>query len=300
MKVWQSNFDSKLISFSSVIYYDDASWVKILDKLSKKHFLDYKVKALMGPELTMDWFFEQTQNLSLFSEKSHWHILNAEKIPSTVFNKISKEVESLKNNQDSILWFWLPHNSKKKLNLNSMVIDKISYWEIKNCVKWIMNLWKLNYEQLETLWPWEQELTLSQHLQLVEMIGAGLIEGEDASFYFQQQSFEQEKFEIINLLDQKKWKDFIQSFKRQYDRGDHIESLRLVQFIKMHFLKMAKYKENPYALAISQTDKKILNTSKNWQNKEILKLLKTFSHLEILAKAGENPNFILMENFYKY
>lgn len=296
MKIWQNNFDLNQLFSSQIIYYDDPAWITILDKMSSTKFRGYKFKAIMGSEVSIDWFFEQTQNLSLFSEQIRWNILHAEKIPPSVFNKIAKEVEKLQMTTDTILWFWLPQNSKKKLNLKCLSIDKVPFWELKNCVKWLMKIWSLPPESLENVWPWDQELTLSQHLQLIEMVSSNLIEQDQVAEYFQQIYFDQEKFELISLLDQKQFKNFWTKLKSQLDRADQIEGLRLIQLLRSHTFKLAKYKENPNHFTATANDKKIMSTSKHWQNKDILKLLRFFSDCEIAAKAGENLLYKVSEH----
>lgn len=291
MKIWQSNINELDFKSSMIIYYDDPAWIRILEKLTSIVLNDYKSKAILGSEITTDWFYEEVQNLTLFSEKNRWNIFNSDKISINVFNKISKEVAALKSNQDTILWFWLPLTSKKKMDLPALIIDKLNYWEVQTCVKWLMNTWGLNFDLLDSHWPWDQELTLSQHLQLLEMYSLDQLDNAQLMQYFQQASFEQDKFRLLSLLERKDWKKFWNELNNFADT----ESLRLVQFLKNYVFKMAKFKENSNYVARSAFDKKILASAQKWNYREILKLLKTFSDWEILAKAGENLQYKIAE-----
>ncbi len=100
-----------------------------------------------------------------------------------------------------------------------------------------------------------------------------------------------------NQLDAKQFSHFWPSLKIQLDRADQIEKLRLVQLIRSHLFKLAKYKENPNAFTATANDKKIMSTTKQWQNRDILKLLRFFSDCEIAAKAGENLQYKISEQF---
>lgn len=295
MKIWQQTFNPQQLLSSLVIYYDDPAWMTILTKLSSNLFSGFKNKAILGSEVTADWFFEENQNLSLFSEKTHWNIVNAEKIPTTVFNKLCKESERIKHNQDTLMWFWFPINSKKKIEIPSFVIDKLPFWEVGSCVKWLMKVWNQNVEQLDKFWPWDQELTLSQHVQLLEMFSNKILEISELKEYFLKIYFEQDKFDLINFLDQKNWKKFWPELKLQLERFENTEKLRLIQLLRSHVFKMAKFKDNPQTIVKSNNDKKIYATSQKWQNREVLRLLKLFSDWEILAKSGDNFQYLIAQ-----
>jgi len=297
MKIWNENFDSTQLEKSLPIYTDDPVWVRVMQTLTQKKLHDYKRKVIQGNEITKDWLFVENQNMSLFSEKVHWNILNAEKISPTTWKFIEENISSIKNNTDSIFHFFFPLSSKKKLDLSSLVIDKVAFWEIDACVRWFFKIQELVAKDLEQYWPWDQELTLSEHFQLMQMYADKMIEIKDLKNYFVQQKFEQEKFELLTLLDQKKWSLFLNNIKYQLERYEKEDKLRLIQLIKSHVFKIAKIKEQLKPAPKSYSEKKIFTVAQQWQLRDVLYWLKLFSEWEILAKAGEKLDFPLVEEW---
>jgi hypothetical protein len=128
----------------------------------------------------------------------------------------------------------------------------------------------------------------------------GIITGEDEPIhYFQQVEFEQEKFAVISLLRSKtmeRFSEFGKSSKIQIERESELEKLRVSAINSgATFLKMAKYKENPNAHLTTANDKRIMQTTKTWQNRDIMRLFRLFSDLEIVAKSGENLQYKIAE-----
>lgn len=279
-----------------VIYYDDPAWIKIVSKINDQLLSDYQKRTIPGQDVNSEWLFEELQNLSLFSEKKVWNILNAEKISTAQQNKILLQKDILKSPSDSILWFWVPYNNKhafwKKLEVELLEIDKLSYWEEKQCVQWLMAVYGINnIGQINNLWPWEQELTLSQHLQLIEMISSGLLELENASTFFEQVSFENEKFQLLDKFEFEDITSFFLSLKNYLEKDDYTGQLRTIQFLRSHIFKMLRMKDDAKYVPKSSFEKKIMISSQKWHKKDLSKYLKLFLDWEMKLKAQTDIQF---------
>ena len=72
MKIWKEAFDDKIFEKSLIIYVDDVVWNNVVTQFALRKLPNYKRKVINGADLSQAWFFEQNQNLSLFSEKTLW------------------------------------------------------------------------------------------------------------------------------------------------------------------------------------------------------------------------------------
>jgi hypothetical protein len=297
MKPWLELPKENQSCTSRVIFYDDPAWVKILEKMHEQQLSSFKRKSMLGQDVTYNWFFEETQNLSLFSEKNLWNVFQAEKIPAKHLAAMVSSPVNIKNLSDTLFWFWLPlgtkNNSWKQISCETLSIDKVAFWEETQCVQWIMKLWNVFTKELISLWPLDQELTLSQHVQLVEMLSKGLLKNNDVKKYFEQTSFDKMKFVLLEHFEKKAMAQFFKCLKEQLEMSSSLEKLRLIQFIRSHVFKLVKFKDDDSLNAKSSFEKRIQNSSKNWPKKDLLKYLKLFLDWEIQLKANQDIQFDL-------
>lgn len=278
-----------------VIFYDDPAWIKVSAKINLLNLSHYQKKSVSGQDLTIDWLFEESQNLSLFSEKKIWNVLNADKIPITQQNKILNQKDIFQKSQDIILWFWVPHGSKntfwKKLDIEILEIDKLPFWEEKQCIQWLMHIYQVNVKEAQPYWPWDSELSLSQHVQLLEMVSNRLISLNEVVNFFEQTSFERDKFLLLEKFEPKSLATFFTELRNYLERDDYAGQLITIQFIRSMVFKLLKMKDDPQFTSKSSFDKKLHSSSKLWVKKDLLKYLKLFLDWEMKLKAQSDIQY---------
>jgi len=297
MKIWQQEIDQQLMLSSCLIFFDDPVWKSVIQHtLSKKHS-EFKWKCINAVDVSVDWINIELHNYSLFSEKVIWNILGAEKLSPSVLQFINDHAESIIKNEMTLIKLWVPHSFKKKLQFPKLVIDKVPFWENQLCVEWFMKEHHLNPKEFQSYWPWDQELSFLQHWQLIEMVSMQVVNKEECKNYFLRTSFENGKFELLDLFIKRNWKLFLENLKMCIDNFEFSEQLKLINLLRSQVSKIARYKEQENIELKSQNDKKLFQATKSWNNKDILKWLKLFSEWEIAAKAKQPLTYTIAQEY---
>lgn len=290
----------------------DALWFHCFES-SVSAFLRKKLKSkegisqwkLLGAgDITEPWIEENFMMLSLFSESFPFVVLDAQKVPDKILEKL---LEALGTTDRKVFFFSESQLDKKKKEKLAQK-DSLLFYEVKAPPFWDMD------KLISSYFRWEGKSLTTEACDLIHSrLGPGFSEIENAfhickiNFPTQEQIgrddldslFESQyyihRFELANLFNEKKLLEFWGLLlKTEVDK----EEWRLFfAFMISHVLKIIDPGYSGKKKKLSRYDRSILMAHKKWNTRQLDYMLKHFSEFILMIKQNKEIHHKLRELF---
>ncbi len=260
----------------------------LLDRLPKN---EMNFSLYSGGEITRDFIEEHFINLSFFSNVDHIQVLNGENIKTDVL-KFLTESKIDWSNRFMLIFFTKSNKAfidfTKDPKVFGFVIEGPKFWEGPK-------LWQFCQKAREINLPSDISRFVLDHLEhnfesffwVIDTIKLNFPEGkiniEELKLLVKKERWD--FFELIDIFNSNPKSFFNEILKKQ--DGDFEWLRALFAFMQGHLSKVLFPEELRLKPRLSKYDQSILVVSEKWSRDDVMKYLKFFSEMEILAKSSD-------------
>jgi DNA polymerase III delta subunit len=259
----------------------------VLSHLPKK---EMQFSLYSGVDVSRDFIDEHLVNLSFFSNIDHIQVMNAENIPAASIKHL------LESNLDwserfMVLLFTKTNKSFTELSKDKSVhgfeIEEPKFWEGAKLWQFCLKQRNLTVTPDITKIVLEHmEHTFESFLWVIDTIKTyhpdGLVTVDEIKNYIKKERWD--FFELAELFNNKPQLFFQEILKKETDY-DWLRAM--CAFMQTHLTKILFPEDIRKKGKLSRYDSAILEISESWNRSEVLRYLKLFSELEILAKSSD-------------
>jgi hypothetical protein len=281
-------FQENKIGVYGISFSDHYIEKLLLDSCRKASFVG-EMKTVLGSELTIDWFEEEFKTLSLFGTQETYIVLEAQKINSKVQAFIFENISMFDER-----WILFSFNLSKKLDewdkkIESGYFVNVTiprFWEQTRYFEFLSHHldFPLNTSVQNFILD-RIEQTTESYLKVLNQLKLNFSVSKNLKINEVQDLIEITKFDtfkMASLYGEKKASAF---YKNILDFKEDFELLRsFFAFMQGHLFKILDPAYIESKARPSKYDKEILNFSKIWSEKDLLKEMKLFGELEVEAK----------------
>lgn len=260
----------------------------LLERLPKKNI---PFSLYSGVEITRDFIEEHFINLSFFSSTDHIQVINGENIPAA---QLSLLTDSGIDWSERFMVIFFTKSGKtftdfaKREAVMAFEVEEPRFWEGAK-------LWQFCQKVREINLPADISRFVLDHLEhnfesffwVIDTIKMnfpdGKINGEELRALVKKERWD--FFELIEVFNESPKKFFSEVLKK--DDQDYEWFRALFAFMQGHLTKVLFPEELRGKAKLSKYDQSILVVSEKWPRNEVMKYLKFFSELEILAKSSD-------------
>lgn len=259
----------------------------ILSHLPKK---EMEFSLYSGVEVTRDFIEEHLVNLSFFSGSEQIQVMNAENIPAASI-KYLIETDIDFSSRSMVLLFTKSNKSFTELVKEKKVlgfeIEEPKFWEGAKIWQFCLKQKNLTVTpEITKIVLEHMEHNFESFIWVIDTIKTYHPEGnvtvEELRNYIKKERWD--FFELTELFNNKPQSFFQEILKKETD----FEWFRaLFAFMQTHLTKVLFPEEIRKKGKLSKYDSAILEISESWNRAEVLRYLKLFSEMEILAKSSD-------------
>lgn len=300
-KIWEycSKYPQGISSKGKLIAYkcDDPFYMQIIkSRLKNNYFQDDELKVSIGSELSSTWVEDNFLSLGLFGNSESYYVLNAEDIKDNTVESFERAEEFILDGRILVLVFNKDSKLFKKLakskaeNIETVQITAPAFWEDKNLLNFLCEEKKINLPINLKSWILS-EVTFSsvEYSLILDRIKINFTDFQglaaaDLATLIGAKKIDQ--FHIVELLARKNMPGFYKSFIEVIESGQDL--FQLLYLMQSHFIKMFDTSYTEEKKKLSKYDQGIISQSKNWEKKDIIKVIDYMGELLILAKSKSN------------
>lgn len=291
VKIWEMNFNKVGLDLSKSgllpFVVSDPYLERILkDKIPRNN---NEMRIFIGNEINQNFIDENFLNLSLFSESSHYLILNAELISNDILQKMFKELSEY---QDSNIFLFFSKTPKaiadilKKSEINCWEIEEFKFWDAPKLLQFLAKELKIKLDPTSTKFLLENvehsveafytslniiKLNFETEIDLNKL--KGLINKDRYDF-----------FELLDVYHENRRKFYYSLDKKLID----FEWMREFSVsMQAHLFKLLNPAEISKKEKLSKYDTNIIRWSELESRLEMKSELMFFHEVEMLAKSND-------------
>jgi len=291
IKIWELNTTKVGLDLSrpGIIPFvvSDPYLERILkDKIPRK---ENEIRIFIGNEINQNFIDENFFNLSLFSETSHFLILNAELIPNDILNKLFFELQEYKDS--TIFMFFSKANKSvadilKKSEIECIDIEELKFWDAPKMLNFLARDMNLKLE------PQIQKFILDNvdhnveslftALNLIKLNFETVIDLEKLKDLIVKERYD--FFELLDIYHENRRKFYYSLDKKLTD----YEWMRdFSSSMQSHLFKLLNPSDLSKKDKLSKYDTNLLKWAENESRLELKNELMFFHEIEILAKSSD-------------
>lgn len=261
-----------------------------------KDFLirDLKGKSInykMASEVTKPWIEDEFKTLNLFGSFECFFIHQAQDLQPEIIDLLLNLditgrfiILSFENEQTS--WKKMVKDEK----VLSLIIDAPPFWELGKLLDFVCGYLKLPLSYESKNWILDSlENNLSTFYNSCCLIKLNFPESREVQLVEVKELLKLEKldqFQLASMLSRKKLNQFYEKLVT-FD-GDFEKMRGFFMFMQSHLIKLADTSYLSKKARLTQYDKDLQNASKLWKSTELMALIETFNHWELLCKKKDN------------
>jgi len=291
VKIWDLNFSKIGLDLSQAglipLVVTDPYIERILkDKIPREN---HEIRIFIGNEITQNFIDENFVNLSLFSQASHFLILNAELIPNEVLQKMFKEL--IQYQDSSIFLFFAKANKSisdvlKKSEINCLEIEEFKFWDAPKMLHFLAKELQVKLDAACVKFLLENiEHTVEAFyttLNLIKLNFADEIDLNKLKVVIVKERFD--FFELLDIYHENRRKFYYSLDKKLVD----FEWMREFSVsMQSHLAKVLNPSEISKKEKLSKYDMNIIRWSEMEPRQEMKAELMFFHEVEMLAKSHD-------------
>lgn len=260
----------------------------LLERLPKK---ELPFSLYSGVDITRDFIEQHFVNLSFFSNTDHIQVINSENIPQASLNFL---LESGVDWSERFLILFFTKSNKsfseftKDKNVQGIIIEPPRFWEGAKLWQFCQKVSEVNLPADVSRFALDYlEHNFESFFWLLDTIKLNFPDGK-INLSELQLLVKKERWDFFELIDifNENPKRFFQEILKK-DGRDFEWYRALFSFMQGHLTKVLFPEEIRLKGKLSKYDQSIMEVSEKWSRSNVVKYLRFFSELEIMAKSSD-------------
>ena len=283
-----STIDQKKPGLYAFLVDDPYMESVLLERLPKK---EIPFSLYSGVDITRDFIEQHFVNLSFFSTTDHIQVINSENIPQASLTFL---LESGIDWSERFLVLFFTKSNKafleftKDKSVQGVVIEAPRFWEGAKLWQFCQKVHEVNFSSEVSRFVLDYlEHTFESFFWVIETIKLNFPDGkvnlEELKSLVKKERWD--FFELIDIFNENPKRFFLEILKKD---GRDFEWFRaLFSFMQTHLAKVLFPEEIKLKGKLSKYDQSIMQVSEAWPRDNVVRYLKFFSELEIMAKSSD-------------
>lgn len=291
VKIWDLNFNKVGLNLSKLglvpFVVNDPYLERILkDKIPRENL---ELRIFIGSEINQNFLDENFLNLSLFSQSSHYLILNAELISNDVLQKLFNE---LNNYQDSTIFLFFSKANKsvsdilKKSEVECLEIEEFRFWDAPKMLQFLVRELQVKLDGSGQKFLLDNlEHNIEAFYTALNLIKLNFEDGADLNKL--RSIITKERYDFFELLDvyHDNRRKFYYSLDKKLVDFDWMREFSVS--MQAHLFKLLNPSDIAKKEKLSKYDTNIIRWSETESRQDLKLELMFFHEIEIMAKSND-------------